>query len=120
MLQLVSSFVVQISKSPMLTRVAVPIAWAVPVIELFISCLLIIERTRLSGLYASLSLMTMFTTYIILVSRFSEYVPCACGGVIQSLNWDQHIILNIAFIVTAVIAVLIHFDKDLTSDISIT
>src|SRR5690606_2290962 len=101
-------FVVQLGQSPILTRYATLLAWSVPLIELGISALLIIPRTRLSGLYAALSLMVMFTTYIILASRFSDYVPCSCGGVIQNLSWTQHLIFNLVFVLLGITAILMY------------
>lgn len=101
-------FVIQLGQSPLLTRHAILLAWAVPFIELGISALLIIPRTRLSGLYAAFSLMVMFTTYIILASRFSDYVPCSCGGVLEDMTWTQHLIFNGVFILLGLAAILLY------------
>jgi len=100
------TFAAQLGRSPMLTMFAEALAWGLPLTEIGISILLVFEKTRLVGLYASFSLMTMFTMYIILASRFSEYVPCSCGGVIQTLSWNEHLVLNVAFIGIGVLAVL--------------
>lgn len=101
-------FVIQLGQSPILTRHAILLAWAVPFIELGISALLIIPRTRLSGLYAAFSLMVMFTTYIILASRFSDYVPCSCGGVLEDMTWTQHLIFNGVFILLGLASILLY------------
>ena len=101
-------FVIQLGQSPILTRHAILLAWAVPFIELGISALVIIPRTRLSGLYAAFSLMVMFTTYIILASRFSDYVPCSCGGVLEDMTWTQHLIFNGVFILLGLAAILLY------------
>lgn len=101
-------FVVQLGQSPILTRYATLLAWSVPFIELGISALLIIPRTRLLGLYAAFSLMVIFTTYIILASRFSDYVPCSCGGVIQNLSWTQHLIFNLVFVLLGITAIFMY------------
>lgn len=101
-------FVVQIGQSPILTNWSGYIAWLVPAIELFISLLLIFPTTRLTGLYASVGLMVMFTTYIILASKFSDYVPCSCGGVLQDMTWGQHLVFNLFFLVSGVVAILIY------------
>jgi uncharacterized membrane protein YphA (DoxX/SURF4 family) len=101
-------FVIQLGQSPILTRHAILLAWAVPFIELAISALLILPRTRLSGLYVAFSLMVMFTTYIILASRFSDYVPCSCGGVLEDMTWTQHLIFNGVFILLGLAAILLY------------
>lgn len=101
-------FVVQLGQSPILTHYAVLLAWAVPFLELVISTLLIIPRTRLTGLYAAFSLMVMFTTYIVLASRFSDYVPCSCGGVLEGMTWTQHLIFNAVFVLLGLAAIIVH------------
>src|SRR4051812_10049226 len=85
-------FTVQIGQSPILTRWAGILAWLVPLIEIIISLFLALERTRLTGLYCSFGLLTMFTIYIIIASRFSDFVPCSCGGVIENMTWSQHLV----------------------------
>lgn len=101
-------FAIQLGQSPMLTDFARFLAWSVPGVELLISLLLIFRATRLVGFYAALSLMTMFTSYIVLASRFSDYVPCSCGGIIQNLTWTQHLIFNLVFFLLVVIAILLY------------
>lgn len=101
-------FSVQLGQSPMLTNYAGLLSWSVPAAELAISILLILPVTRLAGLYAAFSLMVMFTAYIILASNFSDYVPCSCGGVIESMSWTEHLIFNSAFLLMAVTAALLH------------
>lgn len=107
----VELFRVQIGQSPLLTEMAFVLAWAVPLVELVIAGLLVFEFTRVTGLYASLSIMVVFTVYIILVSEFSDYVPCSCGGVIQNMTWNQHLLFNIAFVLLAVTGLLIDTSK---------
>ncbi len=100
-------FQVQLGQSPMLTRYATVVAWAVPVSELVVAVFIMFERTRLAGLYGAFGLMVMFTTYIVLASRFSDYVPCSCGGILESLGWTEHLIFNSVFVVMAFVAVLL-------------
>jgi hypothetical protein len=41
--------------------------------------------------------MTLFTIYIFILTHYSEYVPCSCGGVLQKMSWNQHQIFNMVF-----------------------
>jgi uncharacterized membrane protein YphA (DoxX/SURF4 family) len=100
-------FTVQLGQSPMLTDWALILGWLVPGIELLISILLVFERTRSKGLYGAFVLMVMFTAYIVIVTRFSSYVPCSCGGVIEKLSWSQHLIFNVVFIFLSVLGILL-------------
>src|SRR5690606_36081179 len=82
------TFKVQLGKSPLLTQFAGFAAIAVPVAELLIAVMLLLPRLRLLGLYASLFLMSLFTTYLVAILNFSYYIPCSCGGILSGLSWD--------------------------------
>ena len=101
-------FRVELGKSPLLTAFAGLVAWSIPVIEIGIALLLAFVRTRLLGLYASFTLMVLFTAYIVYILNFSPYVPCSCGGVLQKLDWRTHLIFNSVFVVLAGIGAMIY------------
>ncbi|MCA0957722.1 hypothetical protein LCL86_01610 [Muricauda ruestringensis] len=104
-------FRVQLGQSPILTAYADWIAWLVPLTEYALAILLSMESTRYKALYVTLGLMTMFTTYIILVLNFSDYIPCSCGGVLEDLGWTEHIVFNLFFIVLSIVAILLTKDN---------
>ncbi len=101
-------FILQIGQSPILFPYATPLAILVPAAELIISVLLSIDRYRLAGLYASFTLMMIFTFYIIAILQFSEHVPCACGGVLEALGWRAHLVFNILFVALSVVGILLY------------
>jgi len=104
-------FQVQLGQSPLLTSFAGWIAWLVPPIEIIVSLLLLFSKTRLLGLYASLTLMVMFSSYVVAITRFSDYIPCSCGGVLTKMNWNQHLVFNIIFVLITLTGILIHSNK---------
>ncbi len=101
-------FSTQLGQSPLLTDFAEPLAWIVPSIEIFVSLTLAIRRWRLFGLYASFSLMVMFSGYIIAITTFSDNIPCSCGGILQNLTWHQHLIFNTVFVLLALVGILLY------------
>ncbi len=101
-------FRVQLGQSPLLTAFAGWVVWIVPTVEIIIALMLAADKFRLSGLYASFSLMTMFTGYIIAITKFSDYVPCSCGGILQKMNWNQHLVFNCIFVLFALIGILLN------------
>lgn len=101
------SFSLQLAQSPLLSAYAGVIAWLVPGVELVISFLLLIPRFRTFALYASFTLMVMFTAYIFIILNYSDFVPCSCGGVLEKLSWTQHLVFNLAFILLAGVAIFI-------------
>lgn len=101
-------FRAQLGQSPLLTAFADMVVWTIPAVELAISLLLFVPRFRLVALYASLSLMTLFTAYIVAVLYFSPYVPCSCGGILEKLGWTEHLVFNLVFTALAVAGILLY------------
>ena len=99
-------FKVELGQSPVLTAYAEWVAWSVPLTEYALSVLLLIDTTRQKALFGFLGLMTMFTTYIVIVLNFSDYVPCSCGGVLENMGWTEHLVFNLFFVALAIIAIL--------------
>ena len=99
-------FIVQLSQSPILTRIARSISILIPFLEVAIASLLIFEQTRFVGLLASFGLMVAFTAYIFAVTRFTKDIPCSCGGILEKLGWDAHLIFNAVFTLLALVAVI--------------
>ena len=103
----VQKFTVQIGQSPLLTNIAGFTAWFIPIIEIVVALLLAWPKTRPIGLYGAFTLMVMFTAYIVAILSFSEHIPCSCGGVLEKLDWTEHLIFNIAFVILGAIGVLL-------------
>jgi hypothetical protein len=101
-------FQAQLSQSPMLTSFAFWVAWMVPLIEIGLAFLLWIKSSRFIGLLASFTLMTMFSGYIFLITRYSAFIPCSCGGILEKLSWDQHLLFNLCLVVAASSAFLVY------------
>ncbi len=101
-------FEVQIGQSPMLTHFAGWFAWLIPSLEIIICFFLAVPNLQIIGLYGFFCLMIIFTTYIIAITNFSEYIPCSCGGVLQHMNWTQHLVFNIFFVILSTISILIY------------
>lgn len=91
------NFRVQLGQSPLLSAYAGFVIWMIPFLELGIAVLLTINQFRVIGLYASLGLMTLFSSYIYLILNYSSYVPCSCGGILERMNWNEHLYFNIVF-----------------------
>jgi len=101
------NFQVQIAQSPVLTRYAGTISYAVIIGEILICILLFFERIRPIGLLASSVIMSAFTVYIFIILNYSEFVPCSCGGILERMGWTEHLVFNIVCVVIAVFAYII-------------
>ncbi|MDF0706976.1 MauE/DoxX family redox-associated membrane protein [Flagellimonas okinawensis] len=96
----------RLERMPYVAPYATLISWGVPFLELVIAGLLWFRRYRTMAFYASFILLGLFTIYIIIVLRYSDSIPCSCGGVISALGWKDHILLNITFMVFALLGIL--------------
>jgi len=81
------------------------IGWAVPVLELLVALLIIVNKTSRFGLKLFVMLMLIFTVYIGIMLLLADRLPCHCNILIQQLSWSEHIIFNVAFIAIAFFAI---------------
>lgn len=88
-----------LSKSPLIGSRAAFVAWSIPISELIIAALLFLPSTRKLGLVASLGLLLLFTLYIAYMLVFTPQLPCSCGGVLQTMDWDTHLAFNIGALI---------------------
>ena len=91
--------------SPYLRSNAAVLSLAIPITEILISILLFIPGSRSVGLLYSSVLMCIFSLYVGFMILFSNgSLPCSCGGIIQQMSWNQHLIFNILFTLLSLVA----------------
>lgn len=100
------NFRVQLAQSPLLSAYAGVVSYGVIALELVISLLLLVPKTRKAALYASFGLMVAFTVYIYLILNYSDFVPCSCGGILEKMGWKEHLVFNVTTVILAGAAVL--------------
>lgn len=84
------------------------LVWLIPLSEITTSIFLIIKPVRLYGFIAAFLLMLAFTLYVSLIlAKAFAYIPCSCGGILNTLSWEAHLILNIVFTLLALAGVII-------------
>jgi uncharacterized membrane protein (DUF485 family) len=104
----VTSFASTLAKSPLIGSYSFVVAWAIPITEMIIGLLLILNGTRKIGLQASFGLMVIFTSYLVYMVLSGSKLPCHCGGVISTMSWQQHTWFNLAFTLIALIGIKFH------------
>ena len=106
------NFQAQLGQSPLLSAYTGFISYSVLSIEISIAILLSIDKIRKLALYGAFALMIMFTAYIFVILRFSSFVPCSCGGILEKLDWEQHLIFNaVITFLTGIIIIMNSFRK---------
>lgn len=82
-------------RNPYLSDIALLLAIGIPVVEIVISVLIFLPKTRLLGLVATVVLMIAFTGYVGLLLLSDSKLPCTCGGVFREMSWTQHLFFNL-------------------------
>ncbi|MBZ9650870.1 MauE/DoxX family redox-associated membrane protein [Psychroflexus montanilacus] len=83
----------------------------VPIIELGIAGLLISAKYKEFAMYLASGLMLIFSIYIIWIMEFSADVPCSCGGIINNLTWQEHLLFNTGFLLLGILGIYIQTKK---------
>jgi len=98
-------------KSPLLHQFVPVVAVVIPFLELAIAVALLLPFFRPAplprrwGLCAGTALMAVFTLYIGYMLRVENgHLPCSCGGIIQVMNWHQHLYFNGTFTLLGLLA----------------
>src|SRR5690606_33389909 len=71
--------------------------------ELIIAAMMGFRLSKVLGLYLFYAMMVLFTLYIGFVLTYSPFVPCSCGGVLEAMDWNTHLMFNMVFILLALI-----------------
>ncbi|ACU62128.1 MauE/DoxX family redox-associated membrane protein [Chitinophaga pinensis] len=97
-----------LSPWPLLSYTAPYMAGTLPVIELLIAIMLIMPRTRISGLWMAFMTMLAFTAYVAVFLLSDRKLPCSCSGVFSFMDWEWHLLFNIIFTMLAETALFLH------------
>ena len=98
-------FKVQLSQVSFLKPITGLLVYIIPLVEYSLAGLLLVSKTRGTGLLGSAILMSVFTVYIAGMISLSPVLPCSCGGIINNLTWQQHLLFNIGFTALAITGV---------------
>lgn len=104
----IAAFRKQMMNQPLPEAIRQNLVWLVPLSETTASIFLIIKPLRLYGFLLAFLLMLAFTLYVSLIlAKAFAYIPCSCGGILNTLSWEAHLILNIVFTLLALAGVII-------------
>lgn len=97
-------FVNNLDKSPILANLNTKlIAVVVIILELFIVAALFFDKVNKVGYFLTFFILLFFTGYILIMMKLSPYLPCSCGGLLDLLSWNQHLVFNILFMAMSAI-----------------
>lgn len=94
-------------KIPIIGQYAELIGWGIPLLEILLAVLLVFTfgKARQIALRISVTMMGIFTLYLIVMLLFVPDRICHCGGVIESMSWITHLIFNLIWLGAGVYAI---------------
>jgi hypothetical protein len=57
--------------------------------------------------------MVLFTGYVIALLTTSTELPCSCGGIIEQLSWQGHLVFNSTLILLSFAAIRMERNRKL-------
>ena len=64
------------------------------------------RRSRLSGLFLTLGMVTVFAGYIALILTDNKNLPCNCIGLFEKMTWKDNLVLNTGLMITALAGII--------------
>lgn len=110
-------FRVQLLSHHLLKNYSILISWGLPIVEVIVALLMFFHTSRRIGLLIGLSLMCVFTAYLLYLVKTTPHLPCSCAGIFSFMSWNTHIIFNI---VCALLILLLVITPTATQDIVAT
>ncbi len=101
------NFQAQLGQSPLLSAYTGIVSYTVIAVELVIAIMLTIPVLRLAGLFCAFGLMVLFCAYILIITNYSSFVPCSCGGILEGMEWKGHLVFNVCFTAIAAAAIFL-------------
>lgn len=78
-------------------------------VHLGIVILLLSKKWRRLGLLTSLSVLTLYTAYLIYILEFAPSIPCSCIAVMTGMNWNDQLYFNFIALAINIIGLITFF-----------
>ncbi len=117
-----AEFVQGLVQLPLVGHFASEMAWVMPAVEWSIAVMLFNHRWRFAGLFASFSLILLFTWYGIIITFFTDGISCCGETVFDDFTWRRYLAFNSSCVLLLSLAVLFYqpiFSTGLDYDIPV-
>lgn len=78
-------------------------------IHLGMVVLLLNKNWRRLGLPTSLSVLTLYTAYLVYILKFAPSIPCSCIAVMGGMNWNDQLYFNFIALAINIIGLITFF-----------
>jgi hypothetical protein len=97
-------FQMRLAPLPYMINLAPILGWLIPTIEAILAAALYTQRYYIKALYGSGILLCLFEAYIVAMMLSGSHLPCSCGGIISTLSWKAHLVINALLVLLTIIA----------------
>lgn len=85
------------------------LSYSVLLIEVIAIIILLFNKK--TGLYYCLIMFLLFTFYITILNYTDRYEVCGCGGILNGLSFNIHLLINIILIFITTISIHYHYEN---------
>ncbi|UMQ43077.1 hypothetical protein MKS83_05145 [Chryseobacterium sp. Y16C] len=99
----------QIKGAYLLSAVGAVLPYILQAVHLGIVILLLKKNWRRLGLLTSLSVLILYTAYLIYILKFAPSIPCSCIAVFKGMNWNDQLYFNFIALAINIIGLITFF-----------
>ncbi|OJZ01252.1 MauE/DoxX family redox-associated membrane protein [Sphingobacterium sp. 40-24] len=99
----------QIKGAYLLSAGGAVLPFVLQAIHLVIVIMLLNKNWRRLGLLTSLSVLTIYTAYLIYILKFAPSIPCSCIAVFRGMNWNDQLYFNFIALSINIIGLITFF-----------
>ena len=83
------------------------LAYFILIMEL--GSIILLLTNKILGLKVLFYMFIVFTLYISILKFLNKYEVCGCGGVLNGLSYEKHLIINISLIIISFFSLKLNF-----------
>ncbi len=96
----------QINGAYLLSSMGSALPYCLQLLHLLLVLLLLKKSWRKIGLITSLSVLLLYTGYLIYILKFAPSIPCSCISLFRGLNWNDQLWINLAVLTLNIIGLI--------------
>jgi len=101
------TFVRQIRGAYLLADMGYYLPYILQAGHLLIVILLLNKKWRKLGLIISLSVLLLYTGYLVYILKFAPSIPCSCIAIFKGMNWNDQLYCNFLLLALNIIGLII-------------
>ncbi|WP_411028063.1 MauE/DoxX family redox-associated membrane protein [Sphingobacterium sp. SRCM116780] len=97
----------QITGSYLISGTGRMLPYILQAVHAVIVVLLMVKAWRKAGLITSISLLVLYTGYLLYILKFAPSVPCTCIALLRGMTWENQLVVNLIVLPLNIIGLII-------------